>query len=161
MVLRRRERHELSRSACSSTTVHIHISPCGKPWRWLLYPTAMVAAGDAGGPQAPSPLMLSALMLNAFLLGGLLPNSAGAATLATPSRSTTIALTADETRLVVVNREANTVSIIQVKDAQGSDVDQKLAEIAVGLEPRCVAIHPNDEVAYVTNGLTATSRSST
>ena len=99
--------------------------------------------------------MLSVLMLTAFLLGGLLPNSAGAATLATPSRSTTIALTADETRLVVVNREANTVSIIRVKDEQGGDVEEKLAEIAVGLDPRCVAIYPNDEVAYVTNGLTS------
>ena len=77
-------------------------------------------------------------------------------TLATPSRSTTIALTSDETRLVVVNREANTVSIIQVKDAQGNDVAIKLDEIGVGLEPRCVAVHPNDEVAYVTNGISAT-----
>ena len=41
---------------------------------------------------------------------------------ATPSRSTTIALTSDETRLVVVNREANTVSIIRVKDAANNDV---------------------------------------
>jgi hypothetical protein len=50
----------------------------------------------------------SALILNALLLSGLLQDSAGAATLATPSRSTTIALTSDETRLVV-NREANSV----------------------------------------------------
>ena len=99
--------------------------------------------------------MLSALMLHAFFLGSLLPHSAGAQTLATPSRSTTIALTSDETRLVVVNREANTVSIIEVKDAQGIDVANKLDEIAVGLEPRCVAVHPNDAVAYVTNGLSA------
>ena len=75
---------------------------------------------------------------------------------APPSRSTTIALTADETRLVVVNREANSISIIQVKDAQGTDVANKLAEIAVGLEPRCVAVHPNDQVAYVTNGINGT-----
>jgi DNA-binding beta-propeller fold protein YncE len=99
--------------------------------------------------------VLSALVLHAFLLIGLLHSSAGAQTLATPSRSTTIALTSDETRLVVINREANTVSIIQVKDAQGNDIAEKLAEIAVGLDPRCVAIHPNDEAAYVTNGLTA------
>jgi YVTN family beta-propeller protein len=100
--------------------------------------------------------MLCALMLSVFLPGGLLLNSAGAATLATPSRSTTIALTADETRLVVVNREANSVSIIQVKDAAGNDVAEKLDEITVDTEPRCVAIHPNDEVAYVTNGLSGT-----
>jgi YVTN family beta-propeller protein len=79
-----------------------------------------------------------------------------AATLATPSRSTTIALTSDETRLVVVNREANTVSIIRVKNAQNIDVAEKLAEIGVGIEPRCVAIHPTDAAAYVTNGASST-----
>jgi YVTN family beta-propeller protein len=77
-------------------------------------------------------------------------------TLATPSRSTTIALTSDETRLVVVNREANSVSIIRVKDANNNDVAVKLTEIGVGEDPRCVAVHPNDEVAYVTNGISAT-----
>ena len=48
------------------------------------------------------------------------------------------------------------MSIIRVKDAQGNDVAEKLAEIGVGEEPRCVAIHPNDEVAYVTNGISGT-----
>src|SRR5215471_8662151 len=59
-----------------------------------------------------------------------------------PTHSTTIALTPDETQLVVVNREANTVSIIQVKNANGNDVADKVAEIGVGQEPRCVAVHP-------------------
>jgi YVTN family beta-propeller protein len=98
-------------------------------------------------------------------------------TLATPSRSTTIALTSDDQRLVVVNREANSVSVIQVraevtkkngktdddktkngkKDPKDSvDVAVKLAEIPVGLEPRCVAVHPNDQAAYVTNGISGT-----
>src|SRR5262245_47189954 len=75
---------------------------------------------------------------------------------AAPTRSTTIALTSDETRLVVVNREANSVSVIQVKDQNGNDVANKVAEIAVGQEPRCVAIHPSDRAAYVTNGITGT-----
>ena len=57
--------------------------------------------------------------------------------IAAPTRSTTIALTSDETRLVVVNREANSVSIIQVKDENGNDDDKKLFEIGVGQEPRC------------------------
>ena len=48
-------------------------------------------------------------------------------------------LTSDETRVVVVNREANSVSIIRVKDANGNDVATKLVEIGVGEEPRCVA----------------------
>ena len=73
-----------------------------------------------------------------------------------PTRSTTIALTSDETRVVVVNREANSVSIIRVKDANGNDVATKMAEIGVGEEPRCVAIHPTDQVAYVTNGISGT-----
>jgi len=76
--------------------------------------------------------------------------------IAAPSRSTTIALTYDETRLVVVNREANSVSIIRVKDKDGNDVAKKLDEIGVGQEPRCVAIHPTDRAAYVTNGITGT-----
>ena len=75
---------------------------------------------------------------------------------AAPTRSTTIALTSDETRLVVVNREANSVSIIRVKNANGKDVSNKIAEIPVGEEPRCVAIHPSDRAAYVTNAISGT-----
>jgi YVTN family beta-propeller protein len=75
---------------------------------------------------------------------------------AAPSRSTTIALTADEQRLVVVNREANSVSIIRVKNDSGNDVAGKIAEIGVGEEPRCVAVSPDDRFAYVTNGISGT-----
>ena len=75
---------------------------------------------------------------------------------AAPTRSTTIALTSDETRVVVVNREANSISIIQVKDASGNDVANKLVEIGVGEEPRCVAVHPSNRAAYVTNAITGT-----
>ena len=74
----------------------------------------------------------------------------------TNHHSTTIALTSDETRLVVVNREANSVSIIRVKDANGNDVATKIAEIGVGEEPRCVAVHPTDRAAFVTNGISGT-----
>src|SRR5262245_34113714 len=50
---------------------------------------------------------------------------------AAPSRSTTIALTPNEDRVVVVNREANSLSVIRVKDKYGQDVAQKLFEIPV------------------------------
>jgi YVTN family beta-propeller protein len=134
-------------------------------------------------------------------------SSASSSTASTPSRSTTIALTSDESRLVVANREANTISVIQVRGGSGTltekitetmnetevkesrevrngteakksteaegkssteaqigtevteDQDiapRKLAEIAVGLEPRCVAVHPTDKWAYVTNGISGT-----
>jgi hypothetical protein len=54
---------------------------------------------------------------------------------AAPTRSTTIALTSDETRLVVGNREANTLSVIRVKDDNGNDVATKLAEWASRTSP--------------------------
>src|SRR5690348_14229350 len=68
---------------------------------------------------------------------------------ATPGRSTTIALTSDETRVVVVNREANSISVIRVKNANGNDVKTKVSEIPVGEEPRCVAVSPDDRFAFV------------
>jgi YVTN family beta-propeller protein len=74
---------------------------------------------------------------------------------AAPGRSTTIALTSDETRVVVVNREANSLSVIRVKNANGNDVKNKLAEVAVGEEPRCVAVSPDDRFAFVTNAISA------
>ena len=106
--------------------------------------------GNGGGAR------LSSVVLAALLAGMLSAGTEIARAPGSPTHSTTIALTPDETRLVVVNREANSVSIIQVKDNNGNDVANKLAEIAVGQEPRCVAVHPNGQVAYVTNAITGT-----
>jgi YVTN family beta-propeller protein len=97
-------------------------------------------------------VLVSVLHPSSFHGLALHPNEA----IAAPTHSTTIALTSDETRLVVVNREANSVSIIRVKDEHGNDVYAKLDEIGVGEEPRCVAVHPTDRAAYVTNGITGT-----
>jgi YVTN family beta-propeller protein len=119
------------------------------------------------GRAAPRPLMVLVAVLVGVVGIGAAANknddkknkkngNAAAAIAETPSHSTTIALTSDEQRLVVVNREANSVSIIRVKNAQGNDVANKIAEIGVGEEPRCVAIHPNDDEAYVTNGISGT-----
>ena len=94
-------------------------------------------------------LAVAAAVLLAALMA---PKEADAA----PTRSTTIALTPDETRVVVVNREANSVSIIQVKDGSGNDIANKLVEIGVGEEPRCVAVHPSNRAAYVTNAISGT-----
>ena len=82
-------------------------------------------------------------------------DKSAAVTTAIGSRSTTIALTSVEDRVVVVNREANSISIIRVR-AKGQDVGIKLAEIGVGEEPRCVAVSPDDRFAYVTNGISGT-----
>jgi len=110
------------------------------------------------GWVAPRPVMaLVAVLVGLVGLGAAAQKKvAPASVAATPTHSTTIALTSDEQRLVVVNREANSVSIIRVKNMQGDDIATKIAEIGVGEEPRCVAIHPTDRAAYVTNGITGT-----
>jgi YVTN family beta-propeller protein len=82
--------------------------------------------------------------------------NAQAPTFATPSRSTSIAATSDDRRVVVVNRETDTVSVIEVRDQNGNDAFTKLAEIAVGREPRYVAISPDNTTAYVTNAASGT-----
>ena len=112
---------------------------------------------EEDGWVAPRSVMALLAVLGLVGLGIAAQNNATTnSTAATPSHSTTIALTSDEQRLVVVNREANSVSIIRVKNAQNNDIGNKIAEIGVGEEPRCVAIHPNDQEAYVTNGITGT-----
>ena len=72
------------------------------------------------------------------------------------SRSSSIALTGDDNRAVVVNRQKASVSVIRVRNADGSDASQLLAEVPVGKEPRFVAIAPNDTRAYVTNAIDGT-----
>ena len=72
------------------------------------------------------------------------------------SRSSSIALTGDDTRAVVVNRQKASVSVIRVRDAAGADTSQLLAEVPVGKEPRFVAIAPNNGRAYVTNAVDGT-----
>ena len=107
----------------------------------------------AGTLSAIALIVLASLLHPSSFNGAALHTSEA---IAAPTHSTTIALTSDERRLVVVNREANSLSIIEVKDANGNDVANKLAEVTIGQEPRCVAVHPTDQAAYVTNGITGT-----
>jgi DNA-binding beta-propeller fold protein YncE len=72
------------------------------------------------------------------------------------SRSSSIALTADDNRAVVVNRQKASVSVIRVRNTDGTDASQLLAEVPVGREPRFVALAPNDSRAYVTNAIDGT-----
>ena len=113
--------------------------------------------GEEGWVAPRSMMALVAVLVGLVGLGAAAQKKVAPASIAaTPTHSTTIALTSDEQRLVVVNREANSVSIIRVKNMQGNDIATKIAEIGVGEEPRCVAIHPNDQEAYVTNGISGT-----
>lgn len=99
-------------------------------------------------------VLISVLVLTAIGYEG--GDEALAQTLSTPSRSTSIALTSDSRRLVVVNQETDTVSVIRVRNDAGQDVAIPLAEIPVGIEPHCVAISPDDSEAYITNSVSGT-----
>src|SRR5262245_43190134 len=72
-----------------------------------------------------------------------------------PTRSTSIALYRNDARLLVANREADSLSVFVVR-RRGADVSQKLAEVTVGREPRCVALGPKEREAYVVNGASGT-----
>ena len=72
------------------------------------------------------------------------------------SRSSSIALTSDDTRLVVVNRQKASASVFRVRAANGTDVNEPPVEVAVGKEPRYVAITPDNKLALVTNTIEGT-----
>jgi YVTN family beta-propeller protein len=72
------------------------------------------------------------------------------------SHSSSIALTGDDKRAVVVNRQKNSVSVIRVRKDDGSDTGDLIAEVNVGAEPRSVALSPDDKRAYVTNAVDGT-----
>jgi YVTN family beta-propeller protein len=73
----------------------------------------------------------------------------------TPTRSSTVRLTRNDKLLVVVNREANSLSVLQVRKGD-RDVGIKLAEVPVGIDPRSVAVDPAGRLAFVTNGASGT-----
>ncbi len=74
-------------------------------------------------------------------------------TLFSQSRSSSIAITSDNSLVVVANRQKNSVSIIRVRAQNGADVEELLVELAVEKEPRFVAISPDDKRAYVTTAV--------
>ncbi|MBX2857410.1 MAG: beta-propeller fold lactonase family protein [Cellvibrionaceae bacterium] len=73
-----------------------------------------------------------------------------------PGRSSSIAISSDDRKIVLANREKNSVSIIEVIDESGADSENLLAEIKVGTEPRYVALSPDDRHAYVSNAVDGT-----
>ncbi|RPJ24288.1 MAG: hypothetical protein EHM33_18345, partial [Chloroflexi bacterium] len=71
----------------------------------------------------------------------------GGAIARNPSSSSPIAISDDDSLLVVANNLDDSVSVINV----GGDANTKVAQIEVGDEPRTVAITPDKRLAYVTN----------
>ena len=100
-------------------------------------PTAPV--GDGGTPATAAPATTS------------VPSTGGVIS-KNPSYSSPIAISEDDSLLVVVNNLNDSVSIINV----AGDANAKVTEITVGDEPRSVAISPDKHWAYVTNQASAT-----
>lgn len=69
-----------------------------------------------------------------------------------PTRSSPIALTSNDKFVWAVNRDNNSVSVLQVNN----DQNKKVAEIKVGVEPRALAITPDNKKVYVTNMVSGT-----
>ena len=91
------------------------------------------------------------LIWAATLFGLLLSATSIEAQAGLPSRSTTIALFNQGLNLAVVNTDNDSISIFNASNSL-----QKLAEVPVGNEPGCVAIHPDGREAYVTNAQSGT-----
>jgi DNA-binding beta-propeller fold protein YncE/cytochrome c peroxidase len=66
------------------------------------------------------------------------------------SKSGTIAITNDDSRVLMVNPETDTVSLFDTA------TDTRIVELAVGGEPSSVVIHPGDDIAFVANRADAT-----
>lgn len=87
---------------------------------------ALMACGDDGDPPAADA-----------------PPTDPPAFLTRASKSSTIAITTDDARVVMVNPERGTVSVFDTA------TDSRIAEIAVGGEPSAVVIHPDNKTAFV------------
>src|SRR4029450_6073151 len=80
------------------------------------------------GWVAPRSVMALVAVLGLVGLGVAAQNKVAPASIAaTPSHSTTIALTSDEQRLVVVNREADSVSMLRGNDNNNNHVHNNIA----------------------------------
>src|SRR5438046_5396369 len=73
----------------------------------------------------------------------------------TPTRSSTIRITKNDKLVVAVNREANSLAVLQVRKGE-RDVFAKTAEVPVGIDPRFVAVDPAGKLAFVSNGASGT-----
>lgn len=82
---------------------------------------------------------------------GQVPSDGGAKprALISPSHGSSVAVSVDDTKVVVANRDVGTVSVFSVDYSGEMPVVTKTAEVAVGAEPWQVVIHPSGDTAYV------------
>src|SRR5271156_5665979 len=70
-------------------------------------------------------------------------------TAAGPTRGSPIAMTPDESTLLIANRDAGTVTVVRVSYVGGTPTMTKAVELAVGGEPWQVAIDPCGKIGWV------------
>ena len=107
---------------------------------------------DNGQPGARVSVRVLRVVALVMCVGALAPwkfygatlhtSAAAAATLSTPSRSTTIALTLTTAPARCCQSRSEQSFRYSGAQRAGKDVSDKLDEIPVGLEPRCVAVQP-------------------
>ena len=105
-----------------------------KAWGWVL----VLSAVCAGGLWGAGDLGVGQLLGSARAQGG-----------TSPTHASPIAITGDSSQVWSVNPDNNSVSVFNVVP-NGVEIE-KIAEVAVGIEPWCVAITPNNAKVYVTN----------
>jgi cytochrome c peroxidase len=102
------------------------------------------AGVDAGTPDAGADT-------NGDPVGALCTSPLPATTaLGGPSHGSAVALSSDDKIAVVVNRDSGTISVFAIDyPADKAPTVTRKAEVAVGGEPWQVALHPNDDTAFV------------
>lgn len=118
------------------------VAACGQPT--VQPPVATISAqpSPAGATTAPPTTVAPATVAPA----------ASSAIAKNPSYSSSIAISDDDSLLVVANPLDGSISVFNV----ASDANTKLAEIKTGDQPRTVAIRPDKRFAYVANEGSAT-----
>ena len=114
--------------------------------------TALNVGLSAADFENLAPLKAALLSLNRPLISQAQAQANFSLNFAQP-RSASLLLTSDDRKLVVANRQKASVSVIEVRNAAGADTQTLLAEVAVGREPRFVAIAPDNSRAYVTSAI--------
>ncbi|MFO0614378.1 MAG: YncE family protein [Polyangiaceae bacterium] len=104
------------------------------------------ADGGAGGAGATTSSTTTTGSMNSSTSSGMM-NPGCTTAITGPTRGSAIAITSDDSRLVVVNRDAGSVSIMDVDP--NTKAVSLVEEIPVGGEPWQVAINGCDDTAYV------------
>lgn len=100
-------------------------------------------------------IILGTMLVTAALFGPFSQPSIeaqGATRFAGATKSSPIALNADDTLLAVVNTDVDTVTLFDVSN----DRNLPLGEFSVGNEPHGVAVSPDGKTVYVTNAIDGT-----